>query len=721
MRKTILFLLKLIGGTVLTILLLLIVTVFSLNTSAVQNHILQEAVTLLKEKLQTEVSIDRIHVNFMGQDMNLYGVEIEDLQHRKMLRLEELGVTLDLWKLMQHEVKITDASIKGLEANLFKPSKDSAANYQFIIDAFKKKDTVQVATTDTVAKKQKFTVDVRRVWLERIRVSYNNQAYELGSLSYKKGNSGNQVAEIRDVRTAWTQKTKKGPVDTQVSVGVLDLIEMEGRRQLNLEEVHFITNNHKPRKNSGKPKRGFFDVAHFDIMANASISLDYVGKDSVVAVINQFTAKDPQSGIDLRSVRAKVEANSKVIVMKDVTISLPNTSLSFNRGVLQLPNKKTGRRLAYRTSLITGTTRLKDISRVFAPVLKNFNEPLRLQVRMSGDDQGMKFSNVKVNTLRKDLVVVSDGYIRGLKNKYQLQVHFDIHHMTAMGGSKVRIISQFPVKKFMMEQLHNLGRIDYNGHFDVLWKREQFAGRLTTAGGPLDFHFALDENTKYVLGSVKTDSFALGKVIEMEDIRFISCKADFKFDVSKPRTAIMRKKVGGKLPMGEVTAEIPFAQYKKIRLRNIYATIQSNGAIAEGNVTMKGGRVDMLCSFTFTNTTELKKMKIKPGIKFHALTEESKAERELRKAQKAQDKAARKVAKAEDKAIKRAAKIEEKAARKVIKEAEKAAEREAKALKEAAKEAEKAARKAAKAEEKARRKAAKEAEKAAKQAAKENK
>jgi len=652
---------------------------------------------MLKEKLQTEVSIDRIRVNFFGQDMNLYGVEVEDLQHRKMLRLEELGVTLDLWNLMQHEVKITDANVKGLEANLYKPSKDSAANYQFIIDAFKKKDTVQVAVTDTVAKKQKLSVDVRRIWLERIKVSYNDQTYELGSLLYRKGNSGHQVAEIRDVKTAWTQKTKKGPVDTQVSVGVLDLIEMEERRQVNLDDIRFFTNNHKPRKNSGKPKRGFFDVAHFDVTAKANISLDYIGKDSVVAVITHLSAQDPQSGIDLRNLKARVEANSKVAILKDVTISLPNTTLSFKRAALQLPNKKKGRRLAYRTSLISGTTRLKDISRVFAPVLKNFNEPLCLQVRMNGDDQGMQFRNVKVNTMKKDLVVVADGYIKGLKNKYDLKVHFDVHHMAAFGGSKERIISQFPVKKFMMKQLHNLGRIDYAGHFDVLWKREQFAGRLTTAGGPLDFHFALDENTKYLQGSVSTDSFGLGKVIEMEDIKYVSCKADFKFDISKPRTAIMRKKVGGKLPMGEVTAEVPFAQYKKIRLHNIHATLQSNGAIAEGHVTMKGKHIDMLCSFSFTSTTEMHKMKIKPGIKFHALSEEDQTVKEKRKLQEAEDKTARKIAKAEERAIKRAAKIEEKAARKATKLAEKAA------------------RKAAKAEEKARRKAAKEAEKAAKE------
>ncbi len=677
MKKVFLLLLKWGGGILLGIVLLFGVVVLLLNTSMVQNRILQEAVTILKDKLRTEVSIDDIDVNFFGQDVSLYGLEVEDLQRRKMLRLEEIGVTLDLWRLAHDEVLITDANVKGLEANLFKPSKDSAANFQFIIDAFKKKDSVKVQTPDTVKHKKKLTVDVDRIWLQRIKVNYNDQAYQLGSLLYRKGANDRQIAEINDVRTAWVQRTKKGPVNTRVNVAVLEIVNMKDRRQVNIADLNYITDNKLPRKNTGKPKRGFFDVGHFNIMAGANISVDYIGKDSVVAVINRFTAVDSVSGIDVRNIKARVEANSKVANLKDVIISLPNTTLTFANGTLQLPSKKQGRKLAYRTSLITGTTLLKDISRPFAPVLKNFTEPLHLQVRMSGDDEGMQFRNVKVNTGRKDLTVLADGFIKGLKDKYKLQVHFDVHHMTAIGGSKARIIGQFPVKKFMMKQLHNLGRIDYKGHFDVLWKKEQFAGKLITEGGNLDFTFTLDENTKYVFGIAQTDSFHLGKVMEMDDLKAISCKAEFQFDISKPRTAVMRKKLGGKLPIGEIYAEVPFAHYKMLKVRNTFATIKSNGAIAEGKVDVKGKRIDLLCSFSFTNTNEMKKIKIKPGIKFHGLSDEEKAKKEAEKAAKAEEKAARKAAKAEEKAARKAAKEAEKAARKAEKEARKAAKKAA--------------------------------------------
>ena len=710
MKKIVLLLLKIVGGTAVGAVLLAGVGLLLLNTSFVQNSLLQEAVLMLKERLNTEVSIDEIRINLFGQDVSLLGVNVEDQQHRRLLHLEELGVEVDLWPLMRHEVKVVDAKVKGLEANLLKSDSDSVANFQFIVDAFKKKKPARdsLHVTDSVKPKNKLNIDVDRIWLERIKVKYNQQEAQLGSLLFRKGSNGRMIAEIRDLQSAWVQKTKKGPVDTKLSIGLVNILDMKDRRQLEINQLRYITDNRKPRKNANKPKRGFFDVGHFDLTAHLNVRLDHLAKDSVVAVITDMTAVDSVSGIDVRNLKTRVEANKQVAHLKQFSISLPHTTLAIESATLQLPSKKQGRKLAYTTSLIKGRTLLKDISRTFAPVLKNFNEPLLLQLRMSGNDEGMQFRDVRINTQKKDLTIQASGFISGLKDKYKLQVHFDVHRMHAKVGSAERIISQFPVKKYMMKQVNNLGNIDYTGRFDVLWKREQFAGRLTTAVGKLDFNFALDENNKYVLGSVRTDSLHFGKAMDMPDIKKVAFKADFKFDISKPRTAIMRKKVGGKLPMGEVHAEVYEAKYKLLHVRNTVLTLKSNGAIAEGNVNVRGKRVDLLCSFSFTNTNEMKKTKIKPGIKFHGLSDEEKAKREAKKQQEAEEKAARKAAKAEAKA-----------ARKAAKEAEDAAKDAEKAARKAAKAEEKAARKAAKAQEKAARKAAKEAEKAARKAAKE--
>ena len=159
----------------------------------------------------------------------------------------------------------------------------------------------------------------------------------------------------------------------------------------------------------------------------------------------------------------------------------------------------------------------------------------------------------------------------------------------------------------------------------------------------------------------------------------------------------MRKKIGGKLPMGRVDAVVNETYFKKIKLSNIYATIESNGAIAEGNVVMKGKRMDGLCKFSFTNTDSISKMKIRPGVRFHKMSDEDKAARDKEKAKKAaaKEKAAQEKAAAKEKAAKEKAIAKEKAAQ------EKAAAKAAKKAEKERKKAEKAAAKERAAQEKA--------------------
>ena len=678
--------LKVLGGLIASLMVLIVGTVFLLNTDAFQNKLLKHAIGLLSDKLQTRVEIDSVSIGLFSQDIYLYGLDVEDLQHRKMLQLNRLSVNVKWLPLLRNEVRITDASIDGVKAQLYKPRPDSAANFQFIIDAFKKDSTASrdQKPKEEQGKKKKLTLNLSKVSLANIDVSFNNQTYSLQNLLYKREGSGKHTVTITDVERSWVSHTKKGDVDNRLKIDHLFCWGDSTKGKAEIDGIHFMTDNHQPRKNKGKPKRGAFDVGHFDIEAALTADIHHFLSDSIVATITQCRALDKGSGLELKSLQAKAQFVRGAGHLSDVAIHLPNSQLKIADATILLPSKKLDRPFKFSATPVTGRVILKDIARPFAPVLSGFTMPLLLRVNFSGDAEHLKFQNVSVTTPEKKLTISADGGITGLKDKHQLNVHFHVNKMTAQGGIKERIISQFPVKKFMMKQLHNLGTIHYTGDFNVLWKKETFQGLLNTAGGRINFNFALDELNKYVYGTARSDSFMLGRVMDMPDIGKIACKADFKFDISKPRTAIMRKQKGGKLPIGQVDAEVYEAAYKKVKVRNIVANIKSDGAVADGNITMKGGRIDVLCSFSFTNTNEMKKTKIKPGLRFHKLSDEDKAARDERKQQKADEKALHKQQKAEEKALRKQQKAEEKALRK-----------QQKAEKRAAKKAERAARKAA--------------------------
>ena len=65
--------------------------------------------------------------------------------------------------------------------------------------------------------------------------------------------------------------------------------------------------------------------------------------------------------------------------------------------------------------------------------------------------------------------------------------------------------------------------------------------------------------------------------------------------------------------------------FEGLHFRHLTADIDSDGAEAIGHLCKNGRIRDLYCTFTFTDTDDMHKMKIsKPGIKFHLPVKRSK-------------------------------------------------------------------------------------------------
>lgn len=620
-KKLVVKLFKILGGIIVSIILLLIVAGFLLNTPSVQQKILAYATNMLQEKLQTRVEIDSISVNFLTFDVNLMGLDVEDQQQRKMLQADRLSVNVDLWTLIRNKVKISDAEIEGIRARLYHPE-DSAANYQFVIDAFKSdkpKPEGEEKEKDKDKKKSKLSLDIDNLEVAKIDIIFNEDTFYLEKLTYGKGWLGGRSGEICHLRGRWDQQKKKGLQTNQASIASLKLEEDGSAIKVKVDSLRFATDNHLPRKNADRPKRGFFDLGHLDALAHLELTINHIEKDSIHATLTKCVAVDSVMGFNIKDLRCQVGFSKGIAHLSDVTIQHENTVLQFDKGTLHLPSKKKGKKLTYETSVIKGRTLLKDISRPFAPVLSQFSIPLELKVQLSGTDSTMLFRDIHVNTPDQNLTIDASGGIEHLKEKEALAIRFHVDKMSTTGKYAQEVINQFAVKKFMMKQLNALGNIIYTGDIAILYKREEFKGLLRTSVGQINFSLALDEQNKYVSGNVQTGSIQLGKVLEMKNIGAVACRADFMFDVSKPRTAAVRRQKGGKLPIGHVNALVKEASYKKLKVRDLSVNIKSDGAVASGSIDQEKKNVDLLCDFSFTSTDSIHKMKIKPKVKIHNL------------------------------------------------------------------------------------------------------
>ena len=703
MNKIIKKILKIVGGTLAVVVALLGAALIALNNKSLQKKVLDDIVQELRLKLDTKVEIDSISINMFNLDINLYGIKIDDRQQREMLRVEKISADLVLMKLLQQKIVIEQAELVGAKALLLKPSKEEPANYQFVIDAFKKPKDKTTEEKKKKEPKSKMEFDISALSLKDIRVKHNELDIYLGKASYKNGWITNQTieidsitlvcdttfreglkpysasldhltiegdieqqvfkADVYDVSYKWQSLWKKRNimVDNQASVDHLTVQANHGRYSATVKQAHYKNDNHLPRKNTGKPKRGFFDAKHLDVIADFHVVLDSISKNGITGHLNEFTAKDSITGIDIRKLQAKFKYVKDKIDLRDITVQQKSTVLNITSGAIVLPSKKEGREFSYSTGVITGKAYLKDISRTFAPVLKNFTLPLNLSLTMKGTNNSISFRNVKVNTDDNKLQLAATGGITDLKDKYKLHVRFDIGSMTAQTGIAEKIINQFATKKLMMNQLNRLGNIRYTGSFDVLYKKEIFRGLMKTGAGDLNFEFALDELNKYVNGKVSSKNLELAKVMDIKKLGPMDASANFTIDISKPRTAQMRKKKGGKLPIGFFNATINDVSYMGIHVRHLTATLNSDGAVASGDVYQSGKIRDLFFSYSFTDTDDMQKMKMsKPSIRFHKMTEEYKAEKAERKAQKKLDKQAKKAQKEQEKQLKKQQKEKEK-------------------------------------------------------------
>lgn len=644
MKRFIVLGLKILAGLLVTVIILLLAATLVLNSSSFQQKMLSHATELLEEKLQTKVSIDSINVNFLKFNVGLYGMDVEDREHRQMLQVEHLAVNLDCWGILRDHVKVTYARLEGVKARLYKPQ-EGEANFQFVIDVFKRdkpkvKQEKKEEKKDTV--NRRLTFEIRDAEIGRIDVVFNTDTFYMERFTYDRYWTGSQEGKIRHLRGQMEAMTKKGPQTRRISIGTVDILGKDERQQVILDSLHFSIDNHKPRKNANRPKRGFFDVGHVDVVAHAELLLNVfdLKRDTIDFQLTKFVARDSVTGFNVKDLRLRAGISKGVAHVKNVTIQQESTVLKFDSARVILPSKKKGRKFSFQTSKIKGRTELRDISRPFAPVLKNFKMPLELSVVFSGTDSTLTFKDVYVNTPDKLLTITAEGGIDHLKEKEKLDVHFHVKKLTAKGKVKQEIINQFVVKKMMMKQLDNLGTLTYTGDFHVIWKRELFQGVLGTAVGDMTFNFTIDDLNHYITGHVDAKKIQLGKLLDMKDIGDVGAKADFKVDIDKKRTAILRKKTGGKMPYGTVDAFVYEAAYKGIKLKELKVDIKSNGGVVEGSIdhlkSLKWG-----FDFSFTDIDKVSNVKVKPRVKGKLIDLFKKKDKDSDKANK-EDKAVKK-------------------------------------------------------------------------------
>ncbi|MDR1170670.1 MAG: translocation/assembly module TamB, partial [Prevotellaceae bacterium] len=110
-----------------------------LNMPFVQESIKSRIVDELKAKLNTEFSIEKLHIQPFNT-VELENVYLFDQQNEQLLNAGKLYARISLGALLKKNVVITAIRLNDFELNLSKETADAPLNMQFVIDAFKSQD-----------------------------------------------------------------------------------------------------------------------------------------------------------------------------------------------------------------------------------------------------------------------------------------------------------------------------------------------------------------------------------------------------------------------------------------------------------------------------------------------------------------------------------------------------------------------------------------------------
>lgn len=336
--------LKVILWVVASIILLVVLVAVSLNIPAVQNFVKDKAITWLKNKTKTEVSLESIKIA-LPKDVVLNKFYIEDLKKDTLLYAEKLQVDISLFKLLQNTVEINNIELKNIRANVKRIDPDTTFNFSFLADAFaseqkKPEEETKKDSTSTL----KFSVD--KVLFEDIGLTYrddvagNNVRFYLGKLEtkIKDFDLANQRYVIKNFAINNTsllyQQLKPLTQLAQHVVNSVDSAQKETGKLPNIEVQDFSFENVKV--NYDDQLTTTQAIANINKLGLANLKVDLTGMQYTAdqALLHNSTinfAFKPAPANDLKKVKDTVVVETQPIRLALKKVDFANNNVQFDK------------------------------------------------------------------------------------------------------------------------------------------------------------------------------------------------------------------------------------------------------------------------------------------------------------------------------------------------------------------------------------------------------
>lgn len=350
---------------------------------------------------------------------------------------------------------------------------------------------------------------------------------------------------------------------------------------------------------------------NFDLIMNMQAGIKQLANGAFYINLRKMNMKECNSGFYLSDLRTNATIHKDSLHFDHLYIEMPQTTISADPFTM----RRKGSTYEFASPfMFYAHVTLQDLAHPFMPMFSHFTEPLDIQALVSGSFDNIIMKEMMIQTSDSKLNMVANA----LYNSKPFNIKLSNIELNSDNETLMRIVSLFAkhIRLKMLRQMGSLGDVHFYGDIDIIPKRENFTGTLSTEFGTVQTKFVINDSTHFMTGYVDAPSLDIGKFLNIKPLKPINAHIDFNFNISKktprPATALPN----GRLPQGDLKATIKNVKYGILRTKKLEASATSDGSTATGNITIPILFSDLIINFNYIQTDEIQSVKVKPKYKF---------------------------------------------------------------------------------------------------------
>ncbi|MEP6594609.1 MAG: translocation/assembly module TamB domain-containing protein [Ginsengibacter sp.] len=516
----------------------MVVLWLALQTSVVQNYIVQKVTVKLSRNLHAKVSIK--HVDFiLFNKMLLQGALVLDRKNDTLLYAGTAKVNITDWFFFKDNIVLKYVGLDDGIINLKR--KDSVWNYQFMIDYFsspaKKKDTsTNVVRLDlNTVELNRFKIWQQDQWIgQDVLVSVNKL-----NLSTDQFDMNNNIIRLNTLsldEPVFSQYDYTGlrPVLNSPSTKLVndDYVAEKPALQWNTDSWLFTIKNLRIKNGSiaigtFTERASFVDLFDDKHISFSSISANVKNfqfiKDTLTADV-ELAAKE-HSGFQLKELTAGFRFTPGLMEFNNLNLVTAKTHLKNYYAMRYNSFNKDMGNFVHAVKL-EGDFKNSNISTddlaFFIPSVKDWKRNFSINGKVTGAVDNLSARNITIQSGSENYFN-GDFAIRGLPDIDESYINLKSNNLKT---SYTELANLMPgLKSIATPDLSALGNINFSGKFTGFTNDFVTYGTINTGIGTVktDINMKFPANGAPVYyGKIFTDNFQLGKFIHSSDIGNVS-------------------------------------------------------------------------------------------------------------------------------------------------------------------------------------------------------